>query len=266
MSLALDEGDYCIEIEGRVFSSLERYHVVVSFVPGDVDDYGETCETAIDVPTISTTLGALETIGDTDAFRLNLTESGRLTLTTTGTTATSGALRDAAGMLVAEDDQRGLGANFDITSFLDAGSYCVEVRGGRPLEVGRYVVISTFEPGATDDHGDTCDTATRLTPNTSAAGTLETKGDTDFFRVTTPAVGRLTVLTTGRADTSGTVQDETGLVLAQDNRDNFGGNFVIPALFLFAGDYCIAVRGQVTGLGDRAIGRYRLVLDLEEEF
>ncbi len=241
LSMSLEAGEYCIEVHGDDLDTIGRYGFVSSFESGMVDDPGATCETATPVDPLSSTAAALEREGDVDVFRVTLDEAGRLTTLTIGDLSTDGTLRDLAGTVLALD------MSSDALSFsrlLGAGDYCIEVRGRFPDELGDYTFVSGFEPGPRDDHGDTCDQATRLDPTASLPGGIQTMGDMDVFRVTLPVAGRLTALTTGTTDTIGTLRDVRNGILATNIGGAFGGNFSIVSFFLNPGDYCIEVRGD----------------------
>ena len=80
--------------------------------------------------------------------------------------------------------------NFSIVAnVVVAGTYYVEVRGwcgSGGCETGSYVLNASLEMSASDDHGNTRQTATRIGLSSSTAGVLETDGDVDYFRLEVP--------------------------------------------------------------------------------
>ena len=99
--------------------------------------------------------------------------------------------------------------------------------------------------GEADDHGDTFDTATSVSVPSTTAGELEEgkeDGDRDYFRVVVAAAGTLTVETTGRADTYGTLFDGSRTQLATNDDGGSGTNFRIERQ-VQAGTYYVEVRG-----------------------
>ena len=132
---------------------------------------------------------------------------------------------------------------------------------GAPAEAGSYAMSYTvtdadgdlhtlhftIEVGAgeADDHGDTFDTATSVSIPSTTQGELEEgkeDGDRDYFRVVVAAAGTLTVETTGRVDTFGTLFDGSRTQLATNDDGGSGTNFKIERQ-VQAGTYYVEVRG-----------------------
>ena len=132
---------------------------------------------------------------------------------------------------------------------------------GAPAEAGSYAMSYTvtdadgdlhtlhftIEVGAgeADDHGDTFDTATSVSIPSTTQGELEEgkeDGDRDYFRVVVAAAGTLTVETTGRVDTYGTLFDGSRTRLATNDDGGSGTNFKIERQ-VQAGTYYVEVRG-----------------------
>ena len=91
--------------------------------------------------------GAVEQAGDADYFRVEVPGAGRLTVETTGTTDTGGALQGATGQALAEDDNGGTGNNFRVERQVQAGTYYVAVTGGENEQgIGLYTLSVRFTP------------------------------------------------------------------------------------------------------------------------
>ena len=71
----------------------------------------------------SSRAGQLETGGDVDYFRVEVTASGELIVHTTGSLDTKGQLEDSAGAVLASDDDGGDGYNFRLAHAVRAGTY-----------------------------------------------------------------------------------------------------------------------------------------------
>jgi len=113
------------------------------------DDHGNELGSATLISPISTTDGSIELEGDWDVFKVELPSSGELTINTTGATDTHGLLLDDGGNILTEDDGSASDANFQITSFLDAGTYYVIVQGYDEVTTGGYTLESLFTNGET---------------------------------------------------------------------------------------------------------------------
>jgi M6 family metalloprotease-like protein len=127
------------------------------------DDHGNTTATATVVSQNSTTNGNIESGGDVDYFRINVTGSGSLVVNTTGTTDTLGALLNASGTELASDDDGGTSTNFQISYSVTAGTYYVRVSHYDPVGTGAYQLVSTLS-------GTAALTVTPATQNAAASG------------------------------------------------------------------------------------------------
>ena len=106
--------------------------------PPPPDDHGDTPATATLVQAPSSTTGILESSGDKDYFRFELSRAGRLQVQTSGSTDTYGTLFRGSS-IVDRNDDGGSGANFQITvAEAQAGTWYVEVRGYDSTATGGY--------------------------------------------------------------------------------------------------------------------------------
>ena len=96
---------------------------------------------------------AIDEAGDMDWWRFRTRKSGRFVIETTGKADTYGRLLDAAGEVLAQDDDGGEGENFRIDDAADfaAGTYYVRVEGSRYGITGRYTLRVVHLPE--DDSG-----------------------------------------------------------------------------------------------------------------
>ena len=143
---------------------------------------------------------------------------------------------------------------------------------GTPTEAGSYAMSYTVTDadgdqytfyftiavggGDADDQGDTFDTATIVSIPSTTQGELEAgkeDGDRDYFRLVVAAATTLTVETTGRTDTYGTLFDGSRTQLATNDDGGSGTNFRIERQ-VSAGTYYVEVRGFLPS----RTGRYEL--------
>ena len=124
--------------------------------------------------------------------------------------------------------------------------------GGVKILYGRY-------DGSVDDHGNNQGSATSVAPKSNTAGMLGTGGDIDYFVVTLPTAGVISVSTKGSTDTKGRLLDASGSVLATDDDSGSATNFRIVRSGLAAGAYTIAVEGKSSD----TTGPYELAVNFE---
>ena len=96
----LSAGTYFIKVHVITWRDLGSYTLHVSLAPAS-DMHGDTRETATLVGIPSSTPGFITSWGDTDYFRLVLTQAETVTIWTTGSTDTTGTLQGPSG----PDDQ-----------------------------------------------------------------------------------------------------------------------------------------------------------------
>jgi M6 family metalloprotease-like protein len=113
------------------------------------DDHGNSIASATVVSQNSSTNGNLESPGDYDFFRINVTGTGNLLVETTGSTDTLGAVLNSAGTELANDDDTGDGSNFRIYAPVTTGAYYVKVRHYDEDGTGTYVLVVSLSAGTT---------------------------------------------------------------------------------------------------------------------
>ena len=233
------------------------------------DDHGDTRSDATLLSMGSSVAGQIETGGDVDYFRVQISGSGELAVYTTGSLDTYGRLESSSDSSLATNDDGGRGNNFRIEHSVDSGTYYLQVRGFSS-STGSYTVHASFSGGGDglpgdggdglpgdggdglpgdggdglpgDDHGDTRSDATRLSVGSSVAGQIETGGDVDYFRVQISGSGELAVYTTGSLDTYGRLESSSDSSLATNDDGGRGNNFRIEHS-VDSGTYYLQVRG-----------------------
>ena len=175
----LAEGTYYLKVSS--FELGGRYEVAVREVAPD--DHGGMPETATELALGATVSGEIEPAGDTDFFRLELSERTTLEVSGLGVERSQAVRiceperRDVDFALTDREGERGWSRRE-----LEAGTYYLAVRSrglAGPYEIG----VRDVGP---DDHGDSPASATTLALGEAAAGDIEPRGDLDYFRFDLP--------------------------------------------------------------------------------
>ena len=217
-------GTYFVKVEGF---NTGAYALVISFHPAsEADDHGDMPSSATAVTIPSTTEAVLDGANDVDYFRFELSEHGVLEAKTSGSADTVGTLRRADGEILISDDDSGPGGNFTIVGKFGIGTYYLAVRSFDERSIATTLNIS-FDPNATDDHGDSASTASALSLPTAIDGELEVPMDLDYFRIEAAGAGTLRLGTSGDTDTMGMLTTADGSLVASNDDDpnnwpNFG--------------------------------------------
>ena len=256
----VSSGTYYVRVTGSSPSTIGSYtlHVILNELPGQGDDHGDDRGSATRVGMPSDTSGRL-TAGDTDYFRISVSDSGTLEVYTSGSVDTVGQLEDSGGSRLTGNDDGGSGRNFRIERDVSGGTYYIRVRGIANSTTGNYRLHVRFEEDSFDDHGDSRSDATRIDVPSDTSGRL-TAGDTDYFRISVSDSGTLEVYTSGSVDTVGQLEDSGGSRLTGNDDGGSGGNFRIER-DVSGGTYYIRVRG----IANSATGNYRLHVRFEED-
>ena len=107
-------------------------------------DEGGTRQSPTPVGENASAPGNLETSTDEDYFEIVVTETGTLTVETTGSTDTIGELLDSSGTRITlSDDRSATDRNFQIVEQVQAGTYTVRVTGGNGA-TGAYSLAVSF--------------------------------------------------------------------------------------------------------------------------
>lgn len=209
---------------------------------------GVTCSTTTTLSAPGSTTGYLSS-NDTDYFAINVTNTGVMTVYTTGSTDTYGYLRNASCNKIDEDDDNGPDYNFSITYAVSTpGTYYINVEGWSGSSTGNYTLVVEM---ISDDHGNNCTDATTVATTSVTAGSIETNGDKDYFKIVVPSEGQLTVYTTGGTNTYGRYYNTSCNQQGSDNDSGVSTNFQIQR-DVTAGTYYYSVEEN----GNNSTGTY----------
>ena len=110
---------------------------------GGGDDHSNTRSGATSLSPNSSRAGRIDPGNDTDYFAVRLSESGTLTLYTTGSLDTKGELQSSSGSTLGSNDDGGSGRNFKIEREVSAGTYYIKVESYR-TNTGSYTLHADF--------------------------------------------------------------------------------------------------------------------------
>jgi len=119
----------------------------------DPEYINNTCRGATIIPVSNNESANLERInypGDSDYFKFTLTQSGKITIGSTGSIDTVGFLFSYCSSnpgegVIAEDDDSGTGSNFKIETTLESGTYYIKIRHFNNSQTGSYILRSKLE-------------------------------------------------------------------------------------------------------------------------
>ena len=187
------------------------------------DDHGRYFDTATTLLLGDSAAGRIDPGDDRDIFKLDLSGTSGTTdvwIYTTGELDTRGWLYDSNGDLLVSNNNSGIMGReygFNLRRNLSSGVYYLSVRSWAGA-IGDY----TLHAEAVTDPGNTTGTATTLNLGPPIPGTIDTAGDSDYFRFVLAESKNLVVyaLSSGFYDRTrdlllreplhGTVLDDTG--------------------------------------------------------
>lgn len=213
ITFAAEPGTYSIKVEGNQ-SSTGSYTLVVEFEEhieqnDDVDDHGDTEDTATQIESDSMTEAEIDDEEDIDYFELVIDRAGTLKIYTTGDLDTTGTVTSEDGTVDIFDDDSGEALNFSISFDAAAGTYYIKVEG-YSSSTGTYTLHTEFE--GHDDHGDTKESATTISSSArnwkfSTVAQIHNDADQDVFEILFSRRTKVTISTEGETDTVGRLTD-----------------------------------------------------------
>ena len=234
---------------------------------GTPDDHGDTQETASDLQLGTPMEGAIETQGDVDFFKFELTGDADVIIRAASSLVVEGELYDSSGQLVDDGSPSRLLDGWDsflILKRLDKGAYYLSATVEANLGEG-YTGDYTISVSAATEPGSTLGTAQSLALGEIAGGTINPEGSTHYFSITLAQSTHLIVHAVSEPDeyidVGGTLLDSSGNPVAANLREK---HLPGPMGFylqdtLSAGTYYI----EVVRKWDRGTGSYA-ILALED--
>ncbi|MBN1210690.1 MAG: PPC domain-containing protein [Myxococcaceae bacterium] len=213
-----------------------------------LDDYGDTLATATAITAgAPVATGTLELSGDVDVFSFQAEASHLYDFTCTGTSIDCNVeLLNETGTVLAADTSSNASARVRL-QLTAAGTYYLRVVGG-----GAGNAMGTYgyqlQDLGVDDHGNTSDTATPVTPGAPAqSASIDSASDVDVFSFTALAghIYRFTCAAT--FDCNVALADKAGVVLASDTAP--AANAVVVFEFSAAGTYFYEISSGNSELG-----------------
>ncbi len=205
---------------------------------------------------------------DIDYVKFIITESVRITLTTSGSSGDSIlTLYDANGGEIESNDDSGSGLFSQITRSLTPATYYVKVNSYNNSVISAYFISLTLdELGQPDEDQYESDnslaTAGSITSNSSQQHSINPSGDEDWLKITVNQPSSLVLITSGESgnDTVLTLYDSDGEQL--DSNDDGGDGLYSKIEYspLTSGIYYAKVRGYSSNI----ISNYYIVLTLQQ--
>ena len=115
--------------------------------PDDQDDQGDSFANAFNLPVGGQVSGSIDPAGESDYYRIRVSESGMLEVYTRGSLDTRGYLFDSGERQLASNDDGGAsdGLNFRIQREVDAGTYYARVEAYYRDATGSYTVHAELD-------------------------------------------------------------------------------------------------------------------------
>jgi hypothetical protein len=273
----LNAGTYFVKIKGYENNITGSYTLVSEW---NVDGNDDLSSAILINPYDSSAIdGNIDFSGDVDFFKFNLTQSGTVTIRTTGDTNTFGILLNELGEVIT-DSYGDTDDNFSISTNLNAGTYFVKVKGYRDNITGSYTLVSEVNADGNDD----ISSAILIDPyGSTTEGNIDVEGDIDFFKFNLTQSGTVTISTTGDTYFSGILLNELGEPITTSDNGGTDINFSTfeeylkyffgepitnsdngtdinfsTSKYLNAGTYFVKVKGD----RDYFTGSYTLILEL----
>lgn len=259
ITFSADPGTYNIKVEGNQ-SSTGSYILVVEFEVhneqnDDLDDHGDTEDTATQIELDSMTVGKIDDEEDIDYFEMVVDRAGTLKIYTTGNLDTTGTVTNEDGTVDIFDDDSGEDLNFSITFDAATGTYYIKVEG-YSTSTGTYTLHTEFE--VHDDHGDTKESATTITSSAhnwkfSTVAHINDVSDQDVFELLFSRRTEVTIYTEGETDTVGrlTNMNDVDIVesddICEENDEDCEENLNFSLTYTVEeGTYYLFVTGEIT--------------------
>ncbi|MDE2991774.1 MAG: PPC domain-containing protein [Chloroflexota bacterium] len=256
-------GDYYVEVSASLSRDTGSYRLTI--VSEIADDHADTIGEATSITVGDEVLGAVDFPGDADVFAFQA-EAGtryRIDVSLVGLADSVATLYDAAGQVLAENDDYAASSasRIDWTAPA-AGDYYVAVTG-YSVSTGTYSL--SVVPGIADDHADTIGEATSITVGDEVLGVVDSPGDADVFTFEAEAgtLYRIDVSLDSLADSVATLYDAAGQVLAENDDHAASSASRIYWTAPSGGDYYVAVTGYSVSTGTYSLS---VVPDVADDY
>ncbi len=186
------------------------------------EDHGNTLADATSVTAGASVWGAIDPAADADYFRLRVPRTADYWIYTLGDLDTVGELLDGGGNYFERNDTGNLlpnPDNFFLWRKLQSGTYYIKVTGFGPADEPYILRIREFTDTTSRSNAAT------LNLNGSASGTIDPRGDEDYFKLDLSAATEVAIRSTGLTNPIGELQNSNGTVIASDDHTYLPGGF-----------------------------------------
>lgn len=251
ISIQLGTGQYYIEVVGYSSVDIGNYSISLS-VSTLIDSYepDDSSTNATELRFDETQNHTLYPVGDNDWFFFTLIDFRGVTIETTAQSAdTYINLYNSSLALILSDDDGGVGLASRIDTFLDIGTYFVEVMGFANSSVGSYT-ITLRDLDLTDEYepDDSSNNATMVFGDELQRHSLFPSDDHDWFTfsILEPSTTRISVIPDlPGPDTVVILYDDLfNVITSDDNGGQDNGSYI--EIEIDAGTYYFEVRGATS--------------------
>ena len=241
--------------------------------PPSGDDYTANTGTTGYVSVGGSATGNLETAGDRDWFRVDLTAGYTYSFDLQGSATGQGTLADpylyfysSSGSLIAQADNGGSGANSRLTYVASVGgAFYLGAGANGDNATGTYRLSAS----AVDDYAGNTSTTGVLAVGGSVTGAIETTGDRDWFCTALTAGSQYVFDLEGSPTGRGTLSDTylylynaVGNFITSDDDTGVGYNSQITYRATTSGSFFLGAGAYADGL----TGTYRLSATLRDDY
>ncbi len=255
---------------GQIDSSNQTIYGANDFKTVLADDYLASTATTATISPGGTRSGNIETIGDSDWFKISLLAGYSYAFDLKGQDTANGthpdpalSLMNASGSLLTSDDDSGVGYNALITWTTTYSGVYYLAADAYYDETGTYLLSAS-----SDDYAGTIASTAMVTVGGTRTGNIETGGDHDWFKINLIAGQKYRFEARGADTANGTLEDpylslrnSTGVILSFDDDSGDGLNSRLEWSAAYTGVYFLDANAYQYSKGTYQLSATQLIDD-----